>query len=83
MCLQIYEFDFVRFLTVPGSEWKAALKNAKVKLHLWTDTDILLVIGKVAKVEHVMLFFDMLKLIINTSQIMIEINNNHILTIVM
>ena len=49
MCLQIYEFDFIRLLTVPGSEWKAALKNAKVKLHLWTDTDILLVIGKGSK----------------------------------
>ena len=41
MCLEIYEFDPIRFLTGPGLAWQAALKKTKVKLDLLTDIDML------------------------------------------
>ena len=42
MCLKIYKLDPASFLTAPGLDWQAALKKAKVKLELLTDTDIML-----------------------------------------
>ena len=35
--IEIYEFDPVRFLFVPGLAWKACLKKIGVKLDLLTD----------------------------------------------
>ena len=35
--IEIYEFDPVRFLSVPGLAWKACLKKIGVKLDLLTD----------------------------------------------
>ena len=46
MCLEIYELDSARCLTVPGLAWEAALKKTKVKLDLLTDIDILLMVEK-------------------------------------
>ena len=40
ICLETNELDPVKFLSVPGLGWQAALKNTKVKLDLLTDTDI-------------------------------------------
>ena len=41
MCIEIYRLDPVKFLSPPGIAWQAALKNAKVKLDLLTDIDML------------------------------------------
>ena len=32
MCLKIYELDPAKFLSAPGLAWKAAFKNAEVKV---------------------------------------------------
>ena len=46
MCLEIFEFDPVYFVSVPGLAWQACLKNIKVKLELIRDYDMLLMIEK-------------------------------------
>ena len=46
MYLEIYEFDPARFLAVPGLAWQAAFKKAKIKSHLFTDIDMLLMVEK-------------------------------------
>ena len=46
MCLEIYELDHTKFLSVPGLAWQAALKKPKVKLDLLTDIDIFLMVEK-------------------------------------
>ena len=66
MCLEIYELDSARFLTVPGLAWEAALKKTKVKLDLLTDIDMLLMVEKVSEEAYVTLFIDIQKLITNT-----------------
>ena len=57
MCLKIYHLDPVKFFSTPGLAWQAALKKTEVKLELWTDIDMLLMI--------VMQFIDIQKLITN------------------
>ena len=49
MCLKIYELDPEKFLPAPGLAWQTALKRTKVKLHLLTDIDILLIVEKVIR----------------------------------
>ena len=44
MCLEIYELDLVYF--VSGLAWQACLKKTGVKLELWTDYDMILMIEK-------------------------------------
>ena len=47
MYLKIYHLDPVKFLSVPGLAWQAALKKQnQVKLELLTDTDIVLMAEK-------------------------------------
>ena len=46
MCLKIYELDPSKFLSAPGLAWQATLKKTKVKLHLLTDTEMLLMVEK-------------------------------------
>ena len=46
MCPEIYELDPVKFLSVPGLAWQAALKKTKVKLDLLSDSDMLLMVEK-------------------------------------
>ena len=46
MYLIIYELDLVKFLSVPGLAWQAALKKTEVKLELLTDIDMLLMVEK-------------------------------------
>ena len=46
MCLEIYELDPVKFLSAPGLAWQAALKKTKVKLHLLTHINMLLMVEK-------------------------------------
>ena len=46
ICVEIYEFDPVHFLSAPGLAWQAPLKNTKVKLDLLTDMDILLMVKR-------------------------------------
>ena len=46
MCLEIYELDSAKFLTVPRLAWQAALKKIKVKLHLLTGVDMSLMVQK-------------------------------------
>ena len=46
MCLKIYELDPAKFLSAPGIAWEAALKKAKIKLDLLTNTDMLLMVEK-------------------------------------
>ena len=46
MCLEIYELDPAKFLLDPGLAWQAALKKTKVKLHLLTNINMLLMVEK-------------------------------------
>ena len=46
MCLEIYELDPAKFISVPGLVWQAALKETKVKLNLLNDIDMLLIVEK-------------------------------------
>ena len=45
MCLQVYELDPAKFLSVPGLARQVVFKKTKVKLDLLTDIDILLIIS--------------------------------------
>ena len=44
--IEIYEFDPVHFLSVPGLAWQVCLKNTEVKLELLTNVDMLLMVEK-------------------------------------
>ena len=44
MCLEIYEPDPAKFLSVSGLAWQSALNKTKVKLNLSTDIDMLLMV---------------------------------------
>ena len=46
MCLKIYEFDPVYFVSAPGLAWQACLKKTGVKLESLTDYDMMLMIEK-------------------------------------
>ena len=46
MCLEIYELNPARFLSASGLPLQAALKKTKMKLDLWTDFDIVLIVEK-------------------------------------
>ena len=46
MSLKIYEIDSAKFLSGPGLAWQAVLKNAKVKLDLLIDINMLLIVEK-------------------------------------
>ena len=49
--LKIYEIDSARFTTATTLLWQAALKKSKVKLHLLTDTVMLLMLEKCIRGE--------------------------------
>ena len=65
MCREIYELDPVKFLSAPVLAWQSALKKTKVKLDLFTDIDILLMVEKSIRGGIVTLFIDMQKPITN------------------
>ena len=44
--LKIYELDLTKFLSVPVLAWQAASKKTKLKLHLLTNIDMLLMVEK-------------------------------------
>ena len=46
VCLEIYRLDLVYFLSEPLLKWQAALKNTKLKLHLFINIFILLMVEK-------------------------------------
>ena len=46
MCLKLYELVPAKFLLAPRLAWQAAVKQTKVKLHLLTDIDVLLMVQK-------------------------------------
>ena len=46
MCLKIYHLDPVKFLSAPELTWQAALKKTEVKLELFADIDMLLMVEK-------------------------------------
>ena len=46
ICLEIYQLDPGRFLNSTGLVWQAALKKTKVKLDLFTDICMLLMVEK-------------------------------------
>ena len=43
---KIYHLDPAKFLSAPGLAWQAAFKKTEVKLELWTDIDMLLMVEK-------------------------------------
>ena len=45
-CIEIYELDPAHFLSAPGLAWQACLKKARVKVELFTDIDMLLIVEK-------------------------------------
>ena len=46
MCISIYELDPAKFLSAPGLAWEVALKKTKVRLDIFTDIDMLLMVEK-------------------------------------
>ena len=44
MYLEIYKLDRTKFLSAPGLAWQVTLKKAKVKLHLLTESNMLLMV---------------------------------------
>ena len=44
ICLEIYKLDRTKLLSAPGLAWQVTLKKAKVKLHLLTDINMLLMV---------------------------------------
>ena len=46
MCLKIYHLDPVKFLSVPGLAWQAALRKTELKLELLTDIDMLVMVER-------------------------------------
>ena len=51
MCLKIYHFDPIKFLSVLGLACQAYLKKTEVKLELLTDIDMLLMVEKCIRGE--------------------------------
>ena len=45
-CFEIYELDLSHFLLAPWLAWQACLKNSEIKLELWIDADMLLMVEK-------------------------------------
>ena len=72
MFLELYKLDPTKFLSAPGMTSQAALKKTKVKLDLLTDTNMLLMVGKVLEEEYATLFIDML----NNKKYMKNYDNN-------
>ena len=46
MCLKTYKLDTIKFISVRGLAWQAALKKTHVELDLLTDVDMLLMMEK-------------------------------------
>ena len=46
MYLKIHKLDPAKFLSAPGLTWQVALKKTKVKLDVWTDINMLLMVEK-------------------------------------
>ena len=46
MCLEIYELDPAKLLSVTGLAWQGVLEKTKVSLELVTDIDMLLMVEK-------------------------------------
>ena len=46
ICLKIYELDPTKFLSIPVLAWQAASKKTKLKLHLLTNIDMVLMVEK-------------------------------------
>ena len=49
MCLGTYGLDPTHFISAAGLSWQATLKKTKVKLDLFTDIDMLLMVEKAIK----------------------------------
>ena len=65
MCLKIWEFHPLKFISALQWAWQAALKKSKVKLDLLTHIDVLLIVRKGIKEEYVTIFIDMQKVVTN------------------
>ena len=63
ICIKIYELDPAKLLSVSGLAWQAALKEPEVKLELLTDIDMYQWLKKELKMDYVMQFINMQKLI--------------------
>ena len=61
ICLKIYKIDPAKLLSAPGLAWQAALKKAKLKLDLLTDTDMLLMVEKDYNKRNIQLHLSILK----------------------
>ena len=46
MCIKVYELDHAHFLSAPGLTWQACLKKTEVKLEMFTNVDMLLMVEK-------------------------------------
>ena len=65
MFLELHKLDPTKFLSAPGLTWQ-------VKLDLLSDTNMLLMVGKVLEEEYATLFIDML----NNKKYMKNYDNN-------
>ena len=76
MCLEIYDIDPAKFVSLPGLAWQAALNKAEVKSDLLTDIDMLLMVEKKSiRGPPVTRFINMKNLVTNTQKVVIKINN--------
>ena len=46
ICLEFYELDLAKLLSVSGLAWQATINKAKVDLELLTDIDMFLMVEK-------------------------------------
>ena len=46
MCMKVYELDPAHFLSAPGLTWQDCLKKTEVKLEMFTDVDMILMVEK-------------------------------------
>ena len=56
MYLKIYHLDPEKLLSAPGITGQASLKKTEVKLELFTDTDIPLMVEKELEMEYIKQF---------------------------
>ena len=81
MCLEYYGLDPCHYFSSPGLSWNATLKMTEIQLELISDIDICLFSEKEWEDISLTLQNDLVKLIINTCNHMIIVNQVNILFI--
>ena len=80
MCIEIYKLDPAKFLSAPGFAWQAALQKNKIKLDLFTNINMLLMVEKSIRGGICQSIYQYAKAN-NIHELMIKIENRHIFSI--